>query len=250
MKKFFKEIKAPLIASIFTAILILIIFKIGFTFNFFTNPAPKIQRTLESSGIGQVTAVPDTAKINFGVTNTSNTVVNAQNQTNQTIAKILNDFKSLKIDPKNITTSNYTIYPQYIYGSNSQVPSGYSVTQNITLKISPIEKAGQAIDIATRDGANMLGAITFTFSNQKQTSLEQQARAIAINDAKKKAIDEAKITGIKLLRIINVTDVTTNPIIYPRPIMIYQKTVTTNPTQLPPGETTVEKSVKVTFEIE
>lgn len=250
MKKFLKEIRSSLIASIFTAILILLVLKLGFSFNLLNKDTSKTQQTLKSSGMGQITEVPDTAEVNFGVTNTSSTVVNAQSQTNQAIAKILIDFKNLKIDPKNITTSSYTIYPQYVYGSNSQIPSGYSVTQNINLKISPIEKAGQAIDVATRDGANMLGAITFTFSDQKQNTLEEQAREMAIKDAKKKALDEATITGIKLGKIINVVETNINPIIYPRPMMIDQKANGTSLTQLPPGQTTVEKSVTVTFQIE
>ncbi len=251
MKKFLKNLTYPLIASILTAVLILGILKIGFTTNFFKSPNTTT-RTLETEGTGSVTSTPDTAEINFGVTNTQPTTSQAQQQTNQTISKILDQFKTLGIDSKSITTSNYSIYPQYNYTGNSQTPSGYSVTQNIDVKITPIDKAGKAIDVATTAGANMLGSINFTFSDQTQSNLEEQARIKAINDAKQKAEDEAKATGIKLVKIINVQEVNNEtPII--RPLMMQTANGAKEagtPTQLPPGQSTVSKDVKVTFEIE
>lgn len=251
MKLYWKIILASLISSVLTSFFFIFILKFAFSYNFFTLPNKTI-KTFQTEGTGQISAVPNTAEMNFGVTNTSFSVVEAQKLTNQTISKILNDLKSLKIDPKNIKTSNYSIYPQYSYVSNSQVPSAYSVTQNITLKIMPIDKAGQVIDIATKNGANMLGTVTFVFSNKLQNNLEEKARIMAIDEAKQKAYAMTKETGIKLGKIINVEEVNSNNFPFPRPVIMpmMNQDSKLNNTQLPPGETTISKKIKITFEIE
>ena len=53
-----------------------------------------------------MTAVPDQATIDVGVTQQSATVADAQNQVNKTAAKIIQDVKKLGLSDKDIKTTN------------------------------------------------------------------------------------------------------------------------------------------------
>lgn len=202
------------------------------------------------TGTGEATAIPNTATLSFGVTKTANTVSDAQNQTNTAITAILNSIKTLGIDTKDIKTVNYSVYPQYNYVSGTQTPSGYSVTQNIAVKLTPIDKAGKAVDLATAAGANVLGNITFILDTQTQQKIEQQAREDAVKQAQIKAESLAKAAGIKLGRIIDIQETPNEqPILMPMLAAGVAKTDTTSqPTQLPSGTSTVSISVTLSYE--
>src|ERR1035437_5606526 len=179
---------------------------------FFINSVNTTKTDLFSAtGEGKVTAVPDQATVNAGVTAQSQTVADAKNKVNEISNKIIGDLKKLGIADKDIKTTDYSISPNY---SNQIVPmgapmmentqqtiSGYTVTQNLEIKVRPIEKANQVVDIATKDGANLVGGVNFTFSDQLSKSLESQATEQAVNNAKTKAQALAKVAGINLGKV-------------------------------------------------
>jgi uncharacterized protein len=202
------------------------------------------------SGNGEATAVPDTALTNFGVTKTASTVTQAKNEVNQSANKIIQGLKNLGIQEKKIKTTDYSISPNYDYTSGRNTVIGYVVTQNLQVEITPIEKANQAVDMATKNGANMVGNIQFTVNDEKRTELENKAREDAISKAKAKAQSIASASGINLGRLVNVQE---NNMSQRPPVMYDLKTAAggaeSQPaTQLQPGENTVSVSVTLSYE--
>ena len=227
---------------------------------FFINSVNTTKTDLfSSSGEGKVTAVPDQATIDVGVTQQSATVADAQNQVNKTAAKIIQDVKKLGLSDKDIKTTNYSVSPNY---SNEIVPmgvpvlpnrqqniTGYTVTQNMEIKVKPIDKANKVVDAATADSANLVGGINFTFSDSLQKSLEQQATQQAVNDAKDKAQNLAGAAGIGLGKIVNVVENSNQP----SPLMmtagVAGKTVDQSaPTNVTPGENSLTVDVVIYYE--
>jgi uncharacterized protein len=200
------------------------------------------------SGEGKATAIPDTAIANFGVTKTASSVENAKNDTNTAMNNIISGLKNLGIKDKKITTTNYSILPNYDYNASRNTIAGYTVTQNLQVEITPIEKANQAVDVCTANGANMVGSIQFTVNDEKKLELENSARADAINKAKTKAENIARVSGIRLGRLINVSESSPfNP-----PLMYSAKAAdsvsTGSETQLQAGENTVTITVTLSYE--
>ena len=148
------------------------------------------------SGTGKASAVPDTAFVSFGVTKTAPTVEAAQNQVNQIANTITGGLKALGIAQKDIQTTNYNVNPNYDYTSGKQTTNGYIVSENIEVKIKPVEKANKAIDIATAAGVNQIGGITFVLNEDEKKKLQQQATQEAIKNAR-----PAK-AGLKILNPI------------------------------------------------
>jgi uncharacterized protein YggE len=222
-------------------------------------------------GTGTATAVPDTGVVSLGVTQTSATVADAQSKTNGIANKIIEDIKKLGISDKDIKTTNYSVTPNYgsnaiplipnqpqtmMYpivpptGGSEQQIIGYTVTQNLEIDVKQMDKTNKVVDTATADGANLVGQVSFSFSDEMKTKLENKARGDAIKEAKQKAQDLANMSGINLGRLVNVVE--SNQIRpWPMAYMGVGKSATDQaqpPTNVTPGENTVSITVTLSYE--
>lgn len=198
-------------------------------------------------GEGKATAVPDTASVEIGITVNQNTVAGAQNQANEIINKISSDLKNLGVKEKDIKTTNYSINPNYNFESGKQQVNGYNVSVNLSVKVSPLEKINQVIDIATKDGANNVGGVQFTVNDELKSKLEDQARKQAVDNAKKKAQSLASASGIRLGKIINVAESNQAP----QPIAFMEKSAVGlggGQTSVEPGQSTISISITLSYE--
>lgn len=206
------------------------------------------QNLFSVSGTGKVSAVPNTAQISIGVTKSAPTVESAQQQSNTITNQIIADLKNLGIEEKNIITSNYSVSPNYDYSGGRQTMNGYTVTQNLEIKISPIERANSAIDIATRNGANVIGGVQFVLDDKTKRELLRKAREEAVNEAKEKAKELSSITGIRLGKIIDVQENTSEPGRMMQLSADLKAGVGGEPTQLAPGESTIQITITLSYE--
>ena len=200
---------------------ILTFFVVLFIYNRFAGPVPfsvtsvstQKSDTFNVSGEGKVSVPPDIVLINAGVTAQASTVKEAQDQLNASINRVSKALKQLGIEEKDIQTSNYNINPTYDYTSGLQRITGYSANSNLAIKVREIDKVNSVIDAATENGANQVGGIIFEVDDK--TKAENEARELAVAEAKKKAQDAAKIAGFKLGRIVNYSEGFGD---FPRPI--------------------------------
>ena len=116
--------------------------------------------------------------------------------------------------------------------------------------IVPIENINKVIDIATKDGANLVGGTNFTFSDDLQKSLEQKATELAVKDAKEKAQNLATAAGIHLGKVTNVVS-SSGGFGVAMPMALEARkadTVSSAPTQVTPGQSTVSVNVTIFYE--
>lgn len=200
-------------------------------------------------GVGKATAVPDTALLSLGVTKTAPNVTTAQQQVNDVANKLITDLKALGIDEKNIKTTNYSVNPNYDFREGTQTPNGYTVSQNLEVRVKPIDKANQAVDIATKDGANMVGGISFVLDDDEQKKVQEEARKEAVANAKEKAQSLAAAAGISLGRIVDIQENSGRqmPMFYAAGAL--DAKTAEAPTNLTPGENTVEVTISLAYEI-
>lgn len=260
MKTILEQLKIPLITVVCIFIGLFIYTKLAGPIPFFINSVNTTQTDLfTSNGQGQVTAVPDTATINVGVTQTSANVSDAKDKTDATVNKIIAAVKKLGISDKDIKTTNYSISPNYTPGAMQPMiivqPPGrgnivsYTVTQNLEIKIKPTDKANSVIDAVSAEGANLVGGISFTFSDDLQNKLEDQARQIAVNDAKSKAQSLANAAGIHLGRLLNVVENSNLPrVVMPLSAGSAETNQTETSTNVTPGENTVSVDVTLYYQ--
>ena len=150
-----KEFKTALLTTVAILFIFFLYIKLAGPIPFYVQSIQTTKTNLFSvSGTGKATGIPDTAQLSIGVTKTASTIADAQSQTNTAVNKIIKDLKQLGIDEKNIKTTDYSVNPKYDYNRGEQNITGYTVTQSLEEKITPIDVAKKAVDIATTDGAN------------------------------------------------------------------------------------------------
>src|SRR5258708_1564420 len=198
MNKIFKELRIPFFTVLFIFFFLWLYAKFAPPLPFTVNSIQTTKQNLFSvDGTGTKTVAPDTAYISFGVTKTANTIADAQNQTNTATTNIINGLKNIGIDIKDIKTTNYSVNPNYNYSGQQQTISAYTITQNIQLTLKPLDKVNKATDVATANGANMVGGVTFGFDEATKKQLQQDVRQMAIKDAKEKAQSLANAGGLR-----------------------------------------------------
>ena len=207
------------------------------------------------TGKSTVTATPDKAEITVGITKKENDIKLAQSEANQVMNDLQQKLQAIGISKDDIKTQNYSISPNYDYQTPSQRLLGYSVDISLNVSVTDFTKLSQIADIATASGANQVSGVQFTLSDSKQKELTQQARSEAIADAKKNAGELSQLSGMRLGRIINVSEGTNTP----GPIMYMNKTMMATgmapaadaapvPTNIQPGTTTYNYTITLSYE--
>jgi hypothetical protein len=155
------------------------------------------------SGEAKVYAKPDIALVDLGVTTTAQTTEEAISKNTEKINAVIKAVKDLGIEEKDIQTTKYNLSPLYNYTQISgRIFQGYTLDQNVRVKIRDFSKVGETLQKATSAGANLTGNLVFTIDDVE--ALKNQARAEAIEKAKEQAENLAKESGIKLGKIVNI----------------------------------------------
>jgi len=178
----------------------------------------KKDNTISISAEAKVKAVPDLATVSLGVLTQGLTPQKAQEENTKRINKIIEFIKEQGIDKEDIATSRFNISPRYNYRSGKSEIVGYQVTQTVIVKVrgadESTETLGKILDGAVSNGANQINGVVLSFDNPDE--LRQQARIKAIEKAKEKAEELTKVAGIKLGKVINISENEGGDIPYPR----------------------------------
>lgn len=209
--------------------------------------------SFDVTGESQVTTVPDQAEINLGITVTDSTVKGAQDQANQVMNNIITQLGELGIAKDDIQTTNYSLNPNFDFQSGTQDITGYTVNANVMVTLTNFELLNQVIDTATTAGANQIGGITFSLSDEKEAELRQVARAEAIEDAKVNAHELAGLAGMTLGKVINVIETPTPnqpPIMFAREaaMSLDASGQAAAPTNVQPGSASYTYTVILSYE--
>ena len=161
------------------------------------------QNQITVSGEGKIYVKPDIALISLGVSSQRTTVAEVTQSNTEKMNAVIEAVKKLGIDENDIQTTNYNLTPLYDWTEKGgRIFRGYTLEQNIQVKIRDFTKIGDVLSQGTASGANLVGDLQFTIENPEQ--VKGQARAKAIAQAKENAQNLAKESGISLGKIINV----------------------------------------------
>jgi uncharacterized protein YggE len=269
-RKFFKVL---FVVAVFLVIFLAVktIYEIKKTSLLGENPTPA---TISFSGHGEVDAVPDLATISFTIEENAPTVVSAQAKVTAKETAVLSFLNQSGIAKTDIKTDNYSSYPEYQYQNSvcpqplmppvtsgvalpstaiycppsKQVLTGYDVSENISVQVHDVTKAGDIVTGVGAIGISNISGPNFSIENQDQ--LNEQARKLAIDDAKTKAKALASDLGVTLGQIVNFSDNSSSPIMYPQVMTLDAASVAKAPAPaMPAGENKITSDVAITYEI-
>lgn len=160
-------------------------------------------RSLSVNGTGHITLVPDIAYINIGVRSEADEVSAALN-TNTAQAQAISDkLISMGLEEKDIQTTSFNVYPMQQYDMDGKISkTTYVVENTINVTVRDLAKLGRLLDAAVKAGANNIYGINFDVEDKSEAL--NQARDLAIQDAREKAEAIATAAGVKLGDLQNV----------------------------------------------
>jgi uncharacterized protein len=207
-------------------------------------PVGENPRQVTVVGSGQVQGVPDMLTADVGIEFTALDVTTAMNQTNERQQSVINALTGAGVDHKDISTNEVSLQPQY--DSSDGTITGYRADNSIRVKIHPADSASHvlAIIVGTGGDATRINSVSYSIADDSQ--LVKDARARAFQDAKNRAAQYAQLSGLRLGRVISISEASgaapTAPPAPPRGAM---------PENVPlePGQQTVNFSVTAVWEL-
>ena len=230
--------------SIIVGILILSFSALWYVYEY-SKSKPQL-RTFTVSGEGKEIIIPNIAEIRIGVITEGKDLKILQKENTEKINKIINFLKEKGIEEKDIQTENYSINPKYDYSKPPYKIIGYTINQNLKVKIRDLSKIGDILSQAVNYGANNVWGPNFTI-DEPEIYLEK-AREKAIKNAKEKAEKIAKTAGFKLGRIISIYESTPYEH-YPVMLREMGGIEEISKPQTEPGSQEIKVKVNITFEI-
>jgi len=212
--------------------------------------ADRQERTIVVSGQGKVTATPDIAITDMGLTSDAATVSEAQKKNTDTMNQVIAKLKTLGIADKDIKTASYNIYPQYDYTDKGSVLKGYQVSQSLEIKIRDLTKANEVLALAGEFNLNNVSGLQFTIDDKEVYVAE--ARQMAIQKVAQKAKDLSQALGVKIVAIVSYNEYsndTATPMYYGMGGLADSAKAVMPAPQVQAGSNDVVLNVDVTFEI-
>lgn len=202
------------------------------------------------SGTGEVTGTPDTVTVDLGVNVLGDTVAEASSKAAAAADAMIDVFAGHDIDRSDITTTNYSIWPEYEWRDNTQRLTGYRVNNTVRVKIRDVEATGDVLDAAVAAGGDVVTVSGLNFSIDDDSDLITQARDAAWHDALAKAEQLAVLSGQSLGRAVSIDETVTGyqpPIIYGA---LARDESGAAKTPIEPGSSSVTISLEVQFALE
>lgn len=167
--------------------------------------------TIQVTGHAEVLMKADTAEVNVGVlTITAPTSEEAIRVTSEKMVAVETAIQEVGVSPEDYQLTGYALNPRYkdaqIFDSEGKPTGdapeiiGYTCSQQITVRIPKINEDATMIDrvlsVATKAGANQAGEVRLFVADLEKA--KQDARLIAIGDARNKAKAAANKANVRL----------------------------------------------------
>ena len=155
-------------------------------------------RVVIVSGMAEVSAEPDIARVGLGVESRKPSMEAARAEVTATVDKVLALARDLKIDPKYVSATRLQIQPEYRWNENDRerVLLGYLVSRTVDIELKDLDKLGSLLERAVDAGVNQIGDPILDSSRRKE--LEREAMTKALEDARLNAEALARAAGVKL----------------------------------------------------
>jgi uncharacterized protein YggE len=203
---------------------------------------------LDFNATGDLTRVPDIAVISAGVVTKAATAQAALQQAAARMERVRAALKSAGVADRDIQTSNINLEPQYAY-ENNQPPrlTGYSATNQLSIRFRDIANAGKILDALVAQGANTINGPNLTIDHPEAALDEARAKAVAAGRARAEIY--ARSLGLRVVRIVAVSESGGYAVPPPMPMAVQRMSANAE-TRIDPGEQKLEVNLAMVFELQ
>ena len=205
---------------------------------------------LDINATGEVTRVPDIAIITAGVVTRSTSATAALQDAADRMERVVTALKHAGVADRDIQTSSVSLNPEYRYPENqSPQLTGYTASNQLTIKFRDIRNSGKILDALVAQGANQINGPNLTIDKPEAALDEARANAIAAGRARAELY--ARSLGLRVVRVVAVSEsggyAVPPPAPPPPPMMASEARAYT---KIEPGEQKLQVSVAMTFELQ
>lgn len=196
---------------------------------------------------GEASRTPDLATISAGVVTQAADAAGAMRANAQRMQHVMEALARAGISGRDVQTSGITLQPQYRYADN-QPPAitGFEASNTVSVKVREPARLGAVLDALIAQGANRIDGPSFGIDQPDAAYAE--ARQAAIRRALAQAETYADALGVKLRRIVSITE---GGAASPRPVPML-RALAGSTAAAPPvavGESALAVNVEVVFEL-
>ncbi|NUO44502.1 MAG: SIMPL domain-containing protein [Streptomyces sp.] len=162
--------------------------------------------TVTVTGEGSAVGEPDIALVGAGVETVARTTQDALTTQNTASAALLKAVRAQGIADQDVRTENVSLSPVYDYTDGASTLKGYRAAQSFAIKVREPAATGallQAITDATGD-AGRVNSVVFDLDDRRP--LQARAREAAHDDARTKAAQYARLSGLHLGRLVSLSE--------------------------------------------
>lgn len=211
-------------------------------------PAQESPATLTVTGEASTSAAPDIATIRAGVETDGETASAALSANSALAAEMIAALKTAGVAPEDLQTGTLRLDPRYadqIRTAPGAAPEvvGYRAVNEVVATIRDLDGLGAIIDRVVQAGANRVDAIRFGLADD--SALADAARRKAVAEARGRAEVLAEAAGVRLGRVLSITDGGGGP----RPVPGIMMRAEAVDVPIERGEVAVQASVTVVWEI-
>jgi len=203
---------------------------------------------LDVSATGEATRVPDVAVISAGVVSRSATASAAIQDAAARMDRVRAALKRAGIADRDIQTSTLNLNPEYRYPENqSPQLTGYSASNEVTVRFRDIRNAGKILDALVAEGANQISGPNLTIDNPDSALDEARTKAVATGRARAELY--ARSLGMHVVRLVSVSEsggYAPPPPMPPQPMMMARAAST----KIDPGEQKLQVTLAMVFELQ
>jgi len=205
---------------------------------------------LDVSATGEVTRVPDVAVIRAGVVSRAATATAAIQDAATRMERVRAALKKANVADRDIQTTNVSLSPEYRYPENqSPQLTGYSASNQVTVRFRDIKASGGILDALVGQGANQISGPNLVVD--KPEAALDEARTLAIANGRQRAELYARSLGLRVARVVALSEsggyYAPPPAPPPPPMMARAEMAQTT---IDPGEQKLQVTVQMTFELQ
>ncbi|QYJ93171.1 oxidative stress defense protein [Shewanella spartinae] len=153
---------------------------------------------IETVGTSELVVKADMAELTVEVVTKSDNPAKAKAGSDKAVSDFLARLAKAGIAREDVQSANLNLRPDYLYDPETRTNKeiGYLASRQVVVTLRALDKLNDLLDSALQQGINRIHQINFKSS--KEAEMIEQARLMAIKDAKQKAAALAEGFGERL----------------------------------------------------
>ena len=205
-------------------------------------------------GQGTVSVRPDIAIVTMGASVRRETSSEAFDRANELIATLNQVLRSNGVPERDVTTRQFSLSPEFGRPPEGGIPPivAWRAVNILSIKLRDFSRIGPVIDAAAAVLGNDAQISGISFTVEDTDAITSQARDQAIANARERAQQIAAAAGVRLVRILSITETSAPP---PTPVARLAApaaagVAASQVAEVAPGEQNLIVTVEIVYEIQ